>query len=92
MGMEVTGLCLENIEELWIDPLEYKDILREAVLHNNRQLMNVSIYNIPLCLIHKDIWSFSRQSISPWKNVYLPPDTRSAKTSYKAFGSPRWHH
>ena len=72
MGMEVTGLCLENIDELWIDPFEYRDILREAIIQNNRRLMNVSIYNIPLCLIDKDVWSFSRQSISPWKNVYLP--------------------
>ncbi len=72
MGMEVTGLCLENIDELWIDPFEYRDILKEAVIQNNRRLMNVSIYNIPLCLIHKDVWSFSRQSISPWKNIYLP--------------------
>jgi hypothetical protein len=72
MGMEVTGLCLENINELWVDPLEYRKILREAVLQNNIRLMHVSIYNIPLCLIHRDVWSFSRQSISPWKNVYLP--------------------
>jgi His-Xaa-Ser system radical SAM maturase HxsC len=72
MGMEVIGLCLENINELWIDPLECRKILREAVLQGYRRLMHVSIYNIPLCLIHEDVWSFSRQSISPWKNVYLP--------------------
>jgi His-Xaa-Ser system radical SAM maturase HxsC len=72
MGMEITGLCLDNITELWIDPIEYSKSLRTAVLQLNRQLMNVSIYNLPRCLLHEDLRSFARQSISTWKNIYLP--------------------
>lgn len=72
MGMEITGLCLDNIKELWIDPVEYNNQLRTAVLQLDRQLMNVSIYNVPLCLLPEVIWSFARQSISTWKNIYMP--------------------
>ncbi len=72
MGMEVCGLAAENIDQLWIDPVEYQSFLRDAVLQLHRQMMNVSIYNIPLCLLPKEVRAFSRQSISSWKNIYLP--------------------
>ncbi|MEK7308358.1 MAG: His-Xaa-Ser system radical SAM maturase HxsC, partial [Nitrospirota bacterium] len=32
--------------------------------------MNVSIYNIPLCLLPERLWKFARQSISDWKNSF----------------------
>lgn len=32
MQMETTGLAKENFEELWIDPYDYNEALREAVL------------------------------------------------------------
>ncbi|NIQ16643.1 MAG: His-Xaa-Ser system radical SAM maturase HxsC, partial [Candidatus Dadabacteria bacterium] len=44
MGMEVTGLSLENIETLWVDPYDYLNELREAVLYLDRRLINVSVY------------------------------------------------
>jgi His-Xaa-Ser system radical SAM maturase HxsC len=72
MGMEITGLCLDNIKDLWIDPYEYRELLRTAVRQLDRALMKVSIYNIPLCLLAEDMWFFARRSISPWKNSYLP--------------------
>jgi hypothetical protein len=34
--------------------------------------MNVSIYNHQLCTIPADIWPFARQSISDWKNIFVP--------------------
>ena len=72
MGLEITGYAEKNFNEIWIDPIDYKDNLRSAVLELSRRDIHTSIYNIPLCLIPKDIWSFSRKSISPWKNNYLP--------------------
>lgn len=72
MGMEITGMSLKNIKELWIDPVNYGSQLRQAVLDLHRKGFNVSVYNLPLCLIHKDLWKFARKSISNWKNVYMP--------------------
>lgn len=72
MGMEVFGLALDNYETVWIDPYEYRDELSRAVRVLSRADMNVSIYNVPLCLIEKKSWGFARQSISGWKNDYLP--------------------
>lgn len=33
--------------------------------------MNVSIYNLPLCLLEEPIRRFARDSISAWKKNYL---------------------
>jgi len=71
MGMEIIGLARDNYDAVWIDPYEYRDELSQAIRVLSRADMNVSIYNIPLCLIEKKYWSFARQSISEWKNDYL---------------------
>lgn len=71
MGLEHTGYTPFNIDKLWIDPFNYQDELKRTVelldLHN----MDVSIYNLQHCVIPNDLWSFSRKSISTWKNDYL---------------------
>jgi His-Xaa-Ser system radical SAM maturase HxsC len=72
MGMEIIGLARDNYETVWIDPHEYRDEISKAVRVLSRADMNVSIYNVPLCLTEKKSWSFARQSISGWKNDYLP--------------------
>ena len=72
MGMEITGLANDNYETVWIDPHEYRDELSRAIRVLSRAGITVSIYNIPLCLINLKSWSFARQSISGWKNDYLP--------------------
>jgi len=71
MGMEITGLARDNYETVWIDPHEYRDELSRAIKVLSRADMNVSIYNVPLCLVEPKLWSFARQSISGWKNDYL---------------------
>lgn len=71
MSIEVHGLASENVESIYIDPGEYKELLRKAVLALNKRGLNVSIYNTPLCLCHEDVRSFSRRSISSWKNIWL---------------------
>lgn len=72
MAMEITGRACDNYEDVWIDPYEYREELSRAVSILNRADMNVSIYNVPLCLVEAKSWSFARQSISDWKNDYLP--------------------
>jgi len=71
MGLEYTGEAARNIENIEIDPVEYSTLLRKAILCLHRRGMNVSIYNIPRCLLSRDIWRFSRDSISTWKKTFL---------------------
>jgi His-Xaa-Ser system radical SAM maturase HxsC len=71
MGMETTGLAFKNIKTLWIDPAEYMPELRSAVRYLNRRDMHVSIYNLQLCILPREIWRFARKSISDWKNTFL---------------------
>jgi hypothetical protein len=70
MGLEVIGFGKANIDSLWIDPIDYVDQLEESVSMLATAGMNVSIYNHQLCTLPKSLWSFSRQSISDWKNEY----------------------
>lgn len=72
MQMETTGLAKENFNELWIDPYDYNDQLREAVLLLANRKMNPYIYNAQLCILPEDIRRFALQSISNWKDIYLP--------------------
>ncbi len=71
MGLEITGYTKKNLKELWIDPYDYQAQLVEAVEFLADRGMNVSVYNHQLCVIPKSIWSYARQSISDWKNIYL---------------------
>lgn len=71
MGMEYTGEAEQHLNDLWIDPQEYGQQLHTAVWHLHRRGMNVSIYNIPLCLLSEPLWRFARDSISGWKKNYL---------------------
>ena len=71
MGLEPTGNALKNIDRLWVDPFEYKDILKETVQILHQRDMFVSIYNHQLCTLHVALWQFAEKSISIWKNIYL---------------------
>jgi His-Xaa-Ser system radical SAM maturase HxsC len=72
MGLEMTGFTKSNLEALWIDPYEYQDQLANAVEEIAGARIRASIYNLPLCLLPERVWRFARQSISDWKNIYLP--------------------
>ena len=70
MGMEVTGHAFDNFNEIDITPQEYNENLLEALIYLQQRDMNVSIYNIPYCLIDMRLWKFSRNSISRWKQIF----------------------
>jgi len=72
MGLEMIGLARGNFQEVWIDPVEYKNQLAEAVNHLASNNIHVMVYNHQLCLTHTDIWKFAVKSISDWKNEYDP--------------------
>lgn len=70
MGLEMMGFTRANLNELWIDPFEYKNILSKAVRILNTSGIKVLIYNHQLCLINDDVREFYVKSISDWKNEY----------------------
>ena len=71
MSMEVCGVANDNIDAIYMEPSGYKEELRKAALVLHKRGLHVSVYNTPLCLCHEDIRSFSRQSISSWKNSFV---------------------
>lgn len=71
MGLENMGYVKKNWELLWIDPVDYASELEAAVTYLFHRRVEVSIYNLPLCVLPKSLWSFARQSISDFKNIYL---------------------
>lgn len=72
MGLENTGFAIANDKILWIDPLDYKTELAEAVDILAASKVNVSIYNLTRCVLDPSVWPYAAQSISDWKNDYLP--------------------
>jgi His-Xaa-Ser system radical SAM maturase HxsC len=94
MGLEPMGLARKNRDVLWIDPVEYTAILEEAIYFLSNRGIPVSVYNLPLCILPKSLWSFARQSISDWKNLFL--DTchdcaaRSMCSGFFASTGPTW--
>jgi His-Xaa-Ser system radical SAM maturase HxsC len=70
MGLEPMGFAKSNRARLWIDPTDYIEPLRAAVFHLAHRSVPVSLYNLSLCALPRDLWPFARQSISGWKNVY----------------------
>ncbi|MFV8317301.1 His-Xaa-Ser system radical SAM maturase HxsC [Mycobacterium sp. 23] len=71
MGMEHTGFAIANDDKLWIDPVDYQEPLKAGVDVLSTAGVNVSIYNLPLCVLDPDVRPFSVQSISDWKNAYV---------------------
>lgn len=72
MGLEMTGFTKANLDDLWIDPIEYQAELSKAVGILDRAKIRTSIYNSQLCLLDRKVWPFARQSISDWKQEYMP--------------------
>jgi His-Xaa-Ser system radical SAM maturase HxsC len=93
MGLENTGFALANQELLWIDPLDYQAELAEGVDMLRAAGVHVSIYNLPLCLLDRSVWDVAVQSISDWKNAYLPEcggcAVRSRCAGFFSSGRPR---
>ena len=71
MGLESIGYARDNIDMVWIDPVDYTEGLLRAVRTLRRQGMQISIYNHQLCTIPQSIWGYSKQSISEWKKFFL---------------------
>jgi len=71
MGLENMGYVKTNWDLLWVDPLDYAGTLEDTVKYLFYRRMNVSIYNLQLCVLPRPLWTFVRRSISDYKNIYL---------------------
>lgn len=94
MQMETIGLADKNLEELWIDPYDYKEQQREAVLLLRDRGIPAYIYNSQLCIIPEDVREYAIQSISDWKDIYLDECNNCILKGACAgfFESNRTHH
>lgn len=72
MGLEPIGFAKTNFNALWVDPLDYQPQLEAAVATLHEYGLHVSIYNHQLCVLAERLWPYAVQSISDWKNIYLP--------------------
>lgn len=72
MGLEPMGFAKPHWQQLWIEPHDYAAALEDAVEHLHDMRIPTSIYNLPLCVLPKSLRAFAVQSISDWKNSYLP--------------------
>ena len=88
MAMEDIGYTIKNRDLIWIEPLDYMPQLQQAVQYLAQLEFDVSLFNLPLCLLPESLRPFAKQSISDWKNKYLPIcDTCTAKSECCGFFS-----
>lgn len=72
MQMETTGNAYTNLDELWIDPYDYNEELKQAVLSLANRGIQTFIFNAQLCVLPPEIRKFAIPAISDWKDAYLP--------------------
>ena len=72
MAMEDIGYTIKNRDLIWIEPLDYMPQLQQAVQYLSQLEFDVSLFNLPLCLLPECLRPFAKQSISDWKNKFLP--------------------
>lgn len=70
MGLEMTGLARANEDLLWIESPDYMPQLEAAIDYLTDLGMRVSLYNLPRCLVSRQLWQHLRISISDWKREY----------------------
>ena len=94
MGLEPMGFAKRNRELLYVDPVDYGPVLETAVWYLQDRGIPTSIYNTPLCLLSRDIWPLARQSISDWKNRFVPEcdecDLQSRCSGFFKSAGPEW--
>ena len=94
MGLENTGFAIANDAMLWMDPVDYCDGLARAVDHLSAAGVNVSVYNLPKCVLPKSVWPHALQSISDWKNGFVEEcnqcDEKDSCSGFFTTGRPRF--
>jgi His-Xaa-Ser system radical SAM maturase HxsC len=71
MAMEYIGFATKNAKRIWIEPIDYISNLKEVTFILTTWKIDVSVFNLPLCLLPGELHDFARKSISDWKNTYV---------------------
>jgi len=86
--------AIANDAMLWMDPMDYGEGLAKAVDHLSAAGVNVSVYNLPKCVLPKSVWPYALQSISDWKNGFVEEcnrcDEKSTCSGFFTTGRPRF--
>ena len=94
MGLENTGFAIANDAMLWMDPMDYREGLAKAVDHLAAAGVNVSVYNLPKCVLSRSVWPHALQSISDWKNAFVEEcdrcDEKKSCSGFFTTGRPRF--
>lgn len=70
MNLEPTGWAKRNWKDLYISPDEYSEQLNLAINMTDISQIPLALFNYPLCHLPENLWEYSVQSISDWKNYY----------------------
>lgn len=93
MGLENTGFAIANEAQLWIDPIDFRAALADAVDVLVAAEVNVSVYNLQRCVLAPSVWPYAVQSISDWKNAFVsecePCIEKSRCAGFFSSGRPR---
>lgn len=94
LQMETIGYAEDNLQELWIDPHDYNEELKQAVLLLSNRRIRTLIYNAQLCVLPEEIRDYACNSISDWKDTYLPECNACIKRNQCGglFASNQKHH
>lgn len=71
MAMEMLGNAAVNQNKVWLPYDEFFDYVKDAVDILVEGLIDVAIYNMPLCLVDESYWFICKQSISDYKIRYF---------------------
>ena len=72
MGLEYVGYAKKNLNEIHLDLKVHQTELEAAVFLLSSSGMNVSIFNLPLCMLKESLWHCAYKSIDSHKRHYLP--------------------
>ena len=71
MGLEVVGNAEKLYDKLNVELYEFSHLLNKAILTLESCCINPRLFNIPLCLLPKNLWKYSCKSISDWKKTNI---------------------
>ncbi len=85
MNLEATGWAKKNWSQLYIEPESYQNLLISAIEMAERSQLPIVLFNYPLCHLPPELWKYSVQSISDWKNHY-PEECKNCRMVDKCGG------
>lgn len=69
MGLEDTGYSIKNHNKVWIDPIDYQKELEKAIVYLAEWKLDVSIFNIPICLLKPSLYKFAKNRFLTGKSA-----------------------